>query len=457
MVPGSGFLKWMSAETFASFRDSRFGLRVQHVLNDRSQEENFRSLNEQFHPHVVVFNNREWTPGTFTDFVGNAFHYLIGACDSGMFTPAPSPRTPDGKWVIGAQLRKNSGALISALRLLPERFVLRLFGPGPDLKDDCRDLIEAGRIESCGALLDEHLAAYYHTLDCFVSPETNAGWSNAVAEAMASGVPVICTAHGTAEFARDGENALLLSTIEPQEIADKIRQLDQSSELRQKLTEVARVTISKYDWKSYARGLEALFHSGREKHYLHAPGLGMHGKWLTETRLQGLEGVLRLAPGRTVLDLGAAEGWIAYSMLKAGATLVHGLELEGDRVRAMRKLCHSYPESRFDVADLSDWPATLERHRDWLRSSYDIVLYLGIHHHLPASSRMETLSAVAALATRCLSIRTAEELFEKDDLAGVLAQQGFRLIETQRGDTEQRLGALWLFERNPSVSPPKPI
>jgi glycosyltransferase involved in cell wall biosynthesis len=453
MVAGSGFLEFMPADPFSRFRDARFGLRVQHVLGEIVKRDRFKTLNKQFHPHLVIFNNRGWHPGTFTNFIGNSFHYLIGACDPVMFSPAPAPRDQNGRWIIGGQAldRKNSRALIAALRLLPERFILRLFGSDHDFEKDgtVRDLIAMGRLEFVGVLFDEKLAAYYRMLDCFVSPETQASWGNTSAEAMASGVPIICTAHGTTEFARDGATALLLSSIEPQEIAEKILQLERAPALRARLAIAGREAIVKFDWKTYATELETICRtSGRKRHYFYAPELGLHGKWPMETRLKGLEPILALAEGRTLLDFSAAEGWIAHSMCQAGARLVHGLELDADRVCAARELCREFPCAEFHVVDLSDPRSASWESQKWLHPSYDIVLYLGVHHHLPAGSRIKTFRAAATFASSCFAIRTNAELFEKDNLEGLLLQEGFHLKQSDPGDTQQNLGPLWLFERN---------
>jgi glycosyltransferase involved in cell wall biosynthesis len=53
------------------------------------------------------------------------------------------------------------------------------------------------------------LRRVYGSADVFVSAEKNAGWSNQTIEAMACGVPVICTKAGTQDFAIPDETALV--------------------------------------------------------------------------------------------------------------------------------------------------------------------------------------------------------------------------------------------------------
>lgn len=54
------------------------------------------------------------------------------------------------------------------------------------------------------------LVALYQSADVFVAAERKAGWCNTALEAMACGAAVVCTRSGTADFARDGENALVV-------------------------------------------------------------------------------------------------------------------------------------------------------------------------------------------------------------------------------------------------------
>jgi hypothetical protein len=74
---------------FANFTLSRFGLRVQHILHDQTRRPGFLNVNGAFKPHIVVFNNRHWRPGDFTDFQAEAFYFLEGAVDVESLAPDP--------------------------------------------------------------------------------------------------------------------------------------------------------------------------------------------------------------------------------------------------------------------------------------------------------------------------------------------------------------------------------
>jgi len=396
MCPGAGFLRAIPESVLVAFRDARFGLRIQHVLNDRSKRDAFVRVNAQLSPHVVIFNNDDWPAGTFNDFAGNSFHRLLGACDTTLFSPGEKTAASAASWVIGGQTRKNAEVLIAALRLLPKHFVLRLFGPANALKEKHADLVADQRLQFAGELVDQELARYYRGLDCFVSPESAAGWSNASAEAMATGVPLICTAAGTTAFAQNDVSALLLESVSAEEISAKIKVLEASPELHERLAAAGRESIMRFTWTNYARELLELCRAGRASQYFHLPELGVFGKWPTESRLSGLEPILSIVAGQTVLDLGAAEGWIALSMLKAGAKLVHGFELDPDRVRTANTLCEAYPATQFRTANLSDWRAVRESYASEFLPGYDVVLYLGVHHHLTAEGRLAAFEGALA-------------------------------------------------------------
>src|SRR5581483_3957177 len=118
---------------------------------------------------------------------------------------------------------------------LPEKFALKLYGPQDALPAGHDDLVNTGRLRLAGPLWGRDLAEFYHGIDCFLSPETHAGWCNAAAEAMACGVPVICTHPGTGAFAEDRVTALVLEKPAPEAIAAAVRELEASPGLAQSL------------------------------------------------------------------------------------------------------------------------------------------------------------------------------------------------------------------------------
>jgi SAM-dependent methyltransferase len=103
------------------------------------------------------------------------------------------------------------------------------------------------------------------------------------------------------------------------------------------------------------------------------PGVQLGDRTLGE-QLKGLEPALAYANGRTVLDLGCAEGLIAQAFANAGATLVHGQDYNAAFIKFARENVAA-PCVFFD-GEL-ETPAP-----DWVLPQYDMVLMLAILHKL---------------------------------------------------------------------------
>ena len=85
---------------------------------------------------------------------------------------------------------------------------------------------------------------YYRAADIFVLPSHVEGMSNALLEAMATGLPVIATRVGASEsMIDDARNGLLVNTGKPAELATALRRLIADPTLRARLGREARSTI----------------------------------------------------------------------------------------------------------------------------------------------------------------------------------------------------------------------
>jgi glycosyltransferase involved in cell wall biosynthesis len=251
MVPGAGFPE----ATIARFRelvDPRFGVRVQHVLNDEARLPAFLAVNRAFRPDVVVVNNRHWSRDRLADLTAPEVHVLEGAVDGEHFRPRPwGERT--GPYRVGGLANKNPGPLVEVVRMLPD-CMLDLFGPPGDLAERAGDLVQQGRIVLRGVLTEDALPGYYRGLDCVVHTETMAGWANLAAEAMASGVPLICTHAGTLAFAEHEVTALVVEP-EPSAIGSAIGRLRREPGLSERLARQGRERISAFTWEAWTASL----------------------------------------------------------------------------------------------------------------------------------------------------------------------------------------------------------
>ena len=454
-VPGAGFPP-ATIERFAELRADSFGVRVQHILNDTTRRTGFLLVNRSFAPHVVIFNNRHWRPGQFVDFAADAFHFLEGGVDLEALAPDPGrlARQPGQRFTIGGLANKNPAPLLEAARLCGPEVHLRLFGQADGLAECARDLMESGRLDLEGVLDESRLPGFYASVDAVVHTETFAGWANLAAEAMASGVAVICTPHGTGAFAEHEETALLVAEPSAEAIAGAILRLKNDPALAIHLARHARRRISAFSWTGYSADLLRLSERPLHSYYTWSPELELFGKWPEEQRLHGLSVILAAAPGASICDFGAGDGAISRRLLERGAGTLHGFELDAGRVALANRLCVEFAGARFRQADLSDWALFEAQHGQHMLESYDIVLYLGLHHHLPAAARMKALMSAARRASCWFAVRTPAALFRSDGIERVLGELGFAL-HTAATDGAAGMGNSYVFARKPLSGPPE--
>lgn len=133
--------------------------------------------------------------------------------------------------------------------------------------------------------------------------------------------------------------------------------------------------------------------------------------WFGQTRtleqqLAGLDDLLNMVEGHTVLDVGCAEGLISIECAKRGARAVYGIELVSeyvDKARAAafeaapRSACAGYPvRCAFIQGDANTWTPDAGE-------SYDIVLMLAILQKL--SDPSAAVKRIASCARQLVVIR----------------------------------------------------
>ena len=123
--------------------------------------------------------------------------------------------------------RKGIRFLIEAIGKLKDRDIkLILVGEG-NQEDELKKLVVDSRIpdrvEFKGYMDHDSIADLYRTSDVFVLPSLNEGMSNALLEAMASGLPVIVTDTGGTSELIDG-NGVVVPMCDSDAIAEAIRE-----------------------------------------------------------------------------------------------------------------------------------------------------------------------------------------------------------------------------------------
>lgn len=259
MVPGQGFPR-DTINQFTHLQATSFGTRVQHVLNDKTFESGFRKVNEELAPNIVVFNNRHWSPEEMVTFKGQKHLVLEGAVDTRFFAPGVADRRPSKtRFVIGAQAKTEPVTeLLRMFRALPEGVELQFFNKVHKLPSEYDDLLKSGRVKFLGKLNERQLRDFYHNCDCVIHNEKFAGWANIVAEAMACGVPVVCTNPGTLALAKHLETAIVIPKADAKTLLKAVKYIAEHPGKANKMATNARAHVCALDWRDYSKKLLGL-------------------------------------------------------------------------------------------------------------------------------------------------------------------------------------------------------
>ena len=139
------------------------------------------------------------------------------------------------------------------------RFVVA--GDGHDrqkLKDMAKSLLVEDWIIFAGQVAD--LVPYYTMADLVVLPSHTEGSPNVLLEAMAAGLPIIATAvGGVPEIVENEKQALLVEKRNPVALARAIERVLNDANLRKRLSEAARLSISSYSPEAYYDSILSLY------------------------------------------------------------------------------------------------------------------------------------------------------------------------------------------------------
>ena len=153
-------------------------------------------------------------------------------------------------------------------------------------------------------------------------------------------------------------------------------------------------------------------------------GQEREGDRTLKQQLKGLGELQEHIAGKTVLDIGCAEGLISIQLFDRGAVAAHGFEHRADFVEAANEL-RGDRACTFEVADANDWEP---------KRQYDVVLMLAVLHKLknPADACMRFAQAaretvvirLPPYGTTIIDERSGSQPF---DIAECMRHAGFRL------------------------------
>lgn len=153
-------------------------------------------------------------------------------------------------------LRKGSPYVAEAARILGKSATFRMAGPSrlsPDVK------AEIGRsVELRGIVPRAEMAKEYEWADVFLLPSICEGSATAIYEALAAGLPVICT-ENAGSVVRDGVDGFIVPIRDSEAIAKAVTDLSEHPGTRAAMSENAVTRAAEFTVKRYGeRLLEAL-------------------------------------------------------------------------------------------------------------------------------------------------------------------------------------------------------
>lgn len=142
--------------------------------------------------------------------------------------------------------QKNQKLLIRAMKLLPseyDEYILEIYGEG-ELRSELEDLIDELELSNCVKLLGtyEDVVDRIKNAAVFVLSSDFEGMPNALAEAMALGIPCIstdCRPGGARALINSGENGIIVPVNDAEKLAGAISAILSDRELQNKFSKNA--------------------------------------------------------------------------------------------------------------------------------------------------------------------------------------------------------------------------
>lgn len=172
------------------------------------------------------------------------------------------------KFVIGVSSwfhkeRKGFDILFEAFSKLEQEFVLLIIGIPTEMQQEVIDYAATFEISSDRLILPgfvDNIYEYYKAMDAFVLPSRSEGFSLALLEAAAAGLPIIASnIPGNNEFVMHKQNGFLFDIKNPEELVESIRIFYDDKILAHKLGKKASEdALENYNLKKYGLRLTEL-------------------------------------------------------------------------------------------------------------------------------------------------------------------------------------------------------
>jgi glycosyltransferase involved in cell wall biosynthesis len=181
--------------------------------------------------------------------------------DLNRFSPAEDAKSSDVLRLLTVgrlSATKRIDILIEAIRILYNSGLNVHFAivGGGQLEQKLRQIVSEANlrdiIKFTGRIESEKMPQMYRRHDIFVSASMQEGMSNAMLEAMASGLPIITTrCEGVEELIKG--NGFIAKSTRAEELADAVKKLAVDRELYKKMSAAARKQAENFGWDKVAQ------------------------------------------------------------------------------------------------------------------------------------------------------------------------------------------------------------
>lgn len=183
-------------------------------------------------------------------------HILVNGVDTKRFYPVRKVEKKDvvNFMMVAAMNRTMKGhadviqAIYKVDKKLYSKLRLYLVGDGP-LRRSLETLVKRLQLEYCVKFIGEQTDIFklLKETDVLIAPSHSEGISNAILEAMATGIPIIATAvDGNIEVVEDGKNGILVPIKDPLKMAEAITNYLSNESRRLSHGKNARARVEKY-------------------------------------------------------------------------------------------------------------------------------------------------------------------------------------------------------------------
>jgi glycosyltransferase involved in cell wall biosynthesis len=181
--------------------------------------------------------------------------------DSHFSVPARRRSGPLRVLTVGTvDLRKGAPYVLETAKRLQGQATFRMVGPIAVSASAQAEL--RGAVELTGAVPRSEVLAQYAWADVFFLPSLCEGSATATYEALACGLPVVCTPN-TGSVVRDGIDGFVVAVRDTAAMAERLRQLHQDRALLESASEQARQRADEFTLEAYRRRLMHALLAGR--------------------------------------------------------------------------------------------------------------------------------------------------------------------------------------------------